>query len=83
MGDADVTFGQLRVLALLEDEGPMNLSAVAQALAVGPSNASRTCDRLVRGGLLDRREDPDDRRNVVLTVTVPGRRALAARLGRR
>jgi DNA-binding MarR family transcriptional regulator len=83
MAVVDVTLGQLRVLALLEDAGPMNLSAVAQGLAVDPSSASRTCDRLVRRGLVDRREDPGDRRNVVLTVTVAGRRILAARLGRR
>jgi DNA-binding MarR family transcriptional regulator len=45
---------------------------VAGALDVNPSNASRTCDRLMKAGLLDRRESPDDRRNVTLTLTEAG-----------
>jgi DNA-binding MarR family transcriptional regulator len=78
-----VTLPQLRVLVLVEDRGTMNLSAVADALGVNPSNASRTCDRLVRGGLLDRREAPDDRRNVALTLTSAGRRLVGSMLGQR
>lgn len=39
---------------------------------VVPSNASRSSDRLLRAGLLDRRESPVDRRNVSLTLTPAG-----------
>jgi DNA-binding MarR family transcriptional regulator len=69
-----VTVPQFRVLVMLYTRGPMNMAAVATALDVNPSNASRTCDRLMKSGLLDRRESADDRRNVTLTVTVEGRR---------
>jgi DNA-binding MarR family transcriptional regulator len=68
-----VTVPQLRVLVMVHTRGPLNLSAVAAALEVNPSNGSRTCDRLIRAGLLDRRDSPEDRRNVTLTLTDAGR----------
>jgi len=83
VADAKVTLPQLRVLVMVEDGAPLNMSAVAEGLGVNPSNASRTCDRLVRSGLLDRREDPDDRRNVVLSLTPAGRRVVRSMLGQR
>jgi DNA-binding MarR family transcriptional regulator len=70
--DTAVTMPQLRVLVMITGRGPLNLAAVAEGLGVNPSNASRTCDRLVGAGLLDRREDHLDRRNVVLTLTRAG-----------
>jgi len=69
-----VTVPQLRVLVMVDTRGPMNLAAVAAGLEVNPSNASRTCDRLIKAGLLDRRESSTDRRNVTLTLTPAGRR---------
>jgi DNA-binding MarR family transcriptional regulator len=71
--DDGVTVPQLRVLVMVHTRGPLNLSAVAAALDVNPSNASRTCDRLIRAGLLDRRDSPEDRRNLTLTLTAAGR----------
>jgi DNA-binding MarR family transcriptional regulator len=70
--DSQVTLPQFRVMVMIRTRGPLNLSAVAEGLAVNPSNASRTCDRLVQAGLLDRREDPSDRRHVTLTLTPRG-----------
>lgn len=69
-----VTVPQWRVLVLVHTRGPMNLASVAAALDVNPSNASRTCDRLTKSGLLDRRESEVDRRNLTLTLTAAGRR---------
>ena len=73
--EAVVTMPQLRVL-ILTSRTPQNVSSVAEDLGVHPSNATRTCDRLVRAGLLDRRPAEDDRRQVVLTVTPDGERLL-------
>ena len=72
--DDDVTVPQLRVLVMVDTKGPLNLAAVAAGLRVNPSNASRTCDRLIRAGLLDRQDLPDDRRNITLSLTDAGRR---------
>ena len=68
----EVTVPQLRVLVLLSSRGPMNLKTVAEHLAVNPSNASRTCDRLVASGKVARRGDAGDRRNVNLSITEDG-----------
>jgi len=68
-----LTLPQMRVLTIVSRDGPLNLNAVARGLGVHPSNATRTCNRLVQAGLLDRRDNPDDRRNVVLTLTPEGR----------
>jgi DNA-binding MarR family transcriptional regulator len=68
-----VTLPQLRILVMISSRGPLNLNAVARALGVHPSNATRACDRLVSAGLLDRRDSPTDRRNVSLDLTVAGR----------
>ena len=58
-----VTVPQLRVLMMVRIRGPLTLRAVAAALEGNPSNASRTCDRPIKAGLLDRRESPTNRRN--------------------
>jgi DNA-binding MarR family transcriptional regulator len=70
--DPPVTMPQWRVLVLAESE-PQNVKSVAEDLGVHPSNATRLCDRLVRAGLLDRRQLEQDRRQVVLTLTPRGR----------
>jgi DNA-binding MarR family transcriptional regulator len=71
-----VTLPQLRVLVMIGSRGPQNLNAVAQALGVHPSNATRACDKLVEAGLLRRSEDPADRRNLVLQLTTSGRQLI-------
>ncbi|GFG53596.1 MarR family transcriptional regulator [Mycolicibacterium agri] len=70
--DDVVTVPQLRVMMMIATRGGMNLSTVAEGLRVSPSNASRICDRLLRIGMIDRREDPADRRHITLTLTSQG-----------
>lgn len=81
--DDQVTLPQLRVLVMIATQGPRNVATVADALAVNPSNASRTCERLVRAGLLDRRESVADRRNMTLSLTNRGRKVVATVIDRR
>jgi len=64
---------QLRALMIVATRGPMTLTTLAGDMAVHPSNATRACDRLVAAGLLDRRDNPADRRHVELTLTPAGR----------
>jgi DNA-binding MarR family transcriptional regulator len=73
--DGSVSVPQLRILVMVGKHGPLTVGAVAEALGVNPSNASRSCDRLVTADLLDRRPAEADRRQVALTLT-PGGRAL-------
>ena len=81
--DASVSVTQMRVLVLLWTGEPLNLSAVAEGLGVNASNASRTCDRLVSAGLVDRGELTADRRQRVLTLTRKGRTFVERLMDRR
>src|SRR5689334_24560326 len=67
-GDQRVSVPGMRVLVMVQAHGALNMSAVAEGLGVNASTASRTCDRLVTAGLLDRRDDVEDRRHVSLTL---------------
>lgn len=78
-----VTVTQLRILMLVGTRESMNLSAVAEALSVHPSNASRACDRLVRDKLLERRDSTTDRRNLVLELSPQGRNLVESVIERR
>jgi len=57
--------------------GPMPIAAIGQRLGVSPSTMTGLGDRLERGGYLERRPHPSDRRATVLALTRKGRRAFA------
>lgn len=74
--DEDVTLPQYRVLVVLGTRGPRPASSLAAALGVAPPTATRMCDRLVRKGLISRRTNERDRRQVMLSLTPAGRKLL-------
>ena len=67
-----VTLTQYRALVVLASRGPQNVAALAEALAVTPPTASRLCDRLVRKGLVRRRSDRRDRRQMRIALSESG-----------
>lgn len=69
-----VTLPQLRTLVLVATRPETNASAVATALNIHPSNATRMIDRLVQAGLLNRHDSTVDRRHLQLTLTAAGSR---------
>lgn len=70
-----VTLTQFRALVVLSGgEGRTNLNRLADQLAVTPSTAMRTVDRLVAAGLATRRENAENRREVMLGLTDDGQR---------
>ncbi len=74
----------IRVLRLVERaEHAPTIGAVAEALVVDPSTASRTVDRAVAAGLLERHVCSDDGRRARLHLTAPGRALLAEVSARR
>jgi DNA-binding MarR family transcriptional regulator len=78
-----VTVVQARVLVIVWGLGTANVNAVAEGLGANASNASRTCDRLVKAGLLTREQADDDRRNVVLRLSAEGQALIDSVLQRR
>jgi DNA-binding MarR family transcriptional regulator len=71
-----VTVTQFRVLVVLRGHGETRLNLLAERLAVSPSTALRTVDRLIDAALVTRRENAQDRREVVIELTTRGRRVV-------
>ena len=69
----EVTLTQYRSLVILASRGPQGIADLAEAVAVTPPTASRLCERLVRKGLVRRRTDRRDRRQVRVGLTEAGR----------
>ena len=65
---------QFRALRCVADRTPVTVGAVAQELSVNPSSVTRACTRLAELGLLDRAQNPLNRREVLLAPTARGRR---------
>jgi DNA-binding MarR family transcriptional regulator len=72
-----VDLTQLRILVVVGSRGSTTLSGLATAARLHLSRASRACDRLVALGLLERADDPADRRNLRLTLTERGEAIVA------
>ncbi len=81
--DDMVTVPQLRALMILATRGPLSLTTLAEQMGIHPSNATRTCDRLVAAGLLDRRDNPADRRHLLLELTPAGQELIDGVVARR
>ncbi|HET7067002.1 MAG TPA: MarR family transcriptional regulator [Nocardioides sp.] len=77
-GRPDVTVVQHRVLVLLDRQGTLSVSAVAESLEVDQSNASRHCTSLERRGLVTRTRAAHDRRAVDVAISADGRRQVQA-----
>jgi DNA-binding MarR family transcriptional regulator len=69
-----VTLTQFRTLVVLTAHGPSRLVELAGRLGVNASTAQRSVERLVAAGLVDRRENTADRREVVIEPTAAGTR---------
>ncbi|WP_343994839.1 MarR family winged helix-turn-helix transcriptional regulator [Terrabacter terrae] len=63
----------LRALVVLWSRPSLSLGELAQAVGIHLTRASRLCDRLVTRGLVDRADDPVNRRQLVLRLTPAGR----------
>jgi DNA-binding MarR family transcriptional regulator len=70
--DYDLTLQQLRVFAFVLARGQTPITRVAGALSIKPNVATGIIQRLVERGLVERSEDPDDRRVRLLKVTDRG-----------
>jgi len=60
------------VIALLEAEGPLPMSRLADALDVSDASATGIVSRMEQRRLVERRHDADDRRVVLVHVTDEG-----------
>ena len=72
-----IPIAQLAVLGRLDRGGPTTVSALATAERVRPQSMSQTVGELESDGLITRRPDPTDRRQLLVELTDAGHTALA------
>jgi DNA-binding MarR family transcriptional regulator len=68
----ELSMGQLKTLMTLASKEALTVSGLAETLNVGKPAASILVDRLVQLGLVERTEDPEDRRRTLVTLTEAG-----------
>ncbi|PTR31003.1 DNA-binding MarR family transcriptional regulator [Rhodococcus sp. OK519] len=66
----------MRALSLLEEQGPLRISAFARLDRCSQPSATALLKRLGEEGLVSRETDPDDCRAVLVGITDDGRRWL-------
>ncbi|QIS02209.1 MarR family transcriptional regulator [Nocardia brasiliensis] len=81
--DDTLTIPQFRTLVILSARGRSNVAALAGILGVRPSTATRMVDRLVAADLIDRKPNPNSRRELIVELTARGREIVAAVTQRR
>ncbi|MGD1147507.1 MAG: MarR family transcriptional regulator [Thermoanaerobaculaceae bacterium] len=74
MAETGLTLPQVLTLFKLHDQSPQCVSSIAAVLHLSQPATSQLLDRLVHEGLVDRTEDPGDRRRKRLAITPRGAR---------
>lgn len=74
---------EFRALVVVASRGSVSLSELSDGARFHLTRASRLCDRLVGKGLIDRADDPANRRQLVLTLTPGGQRLVHEVMRRR
>ncbi|HEX2626094.1 MAG TPA: MarR family transcriptional regulator [Candidatus Limnocylindrales bacterium] len=78
LGDLRLGFTQLAALYVLADAGTTTIGELADTLGRSPSATSRLVDGLVKRRLLERHEEPEDRRQRSIALTQRGHAVLRA-----
>jgi DNA-binding MarR family transcriptional regulator len=81
--ESEITLRQYRALVVLATRGEQKASALADALEIHPSTATRLCDRLIAKGLIERTTSPENRREVTVTLSPDGRALVRSVTARR
>jgi DNA-binding MarR family transcriptional regulator len=72
----DLTPGMIGLLATLHREGAMPGVALAEAEGLKPQSLTRLLAALEEREMIGRAPDPEDRRNLIISITVRGRQSL-------
>jgi len=79
----DLNLTDLRVLAVLDREGPQRLIDIATVLDATSTTATRIADRLAAGQMVERVRRSDDRREIHLAIAAAGRQLVGDVFSRR
>jgi len=75
---AEMTYQQYNVLRIIDADGPMAQGEIARRLMVSAPVVTRQATALADEGLVERQQDPEDRRSVKLSLTAKGRKQVRA-----
>lgn len=81
--DNVLSLGTMAVLAALQRRGDLTVGELAAHERVQPPSMTRTVNFLVEGGYVERRANPADGRQVVVSITAAGREVVLADRARR
>lgn len=81
--DNVLSLGTMAVLAALQRRGDLTIGELAAHERVQPPSMTRTVNFLVEGGYVERRANPADGRQVVVSITATGREVVLADRARR
>ncbi|NPV02408.1 MAG: MarR family transcriptional regulator [Brevinematales bacterium] len=71
-----VSFAQCHTLLELEESDNLSVRDLAERLELDTSTLSRTLDKMFKDGLIERKENPEDRRFLIITLTGQARTIL-------
>lgn len=73
LAEADLTLSQFGTLEVLHHLGPLNQRAIGEKLLKSGGNITMVIDNLERCGHVKRKQDPEDRRAVLIHLTPKGK----------
>jgi DNA-binding MarR family transcriptional regulator len=71
-----LSMAQFGILMNLNYRNKCGMSDITDRMDISPAAASQLVDKLVQGGMVERTEDPSDRRAKLLELTDKGRRLI-------
>ncbi|USN47771.1 MAG: MarR family transcriptional regulator [Pseudobdellovibrionaceae bacterium] len=72
MSEEGLSFSQVAALHIIDREGSVNINDISNKLNLSMSATSRMIDELVKKEFIDRKEDQDNRRAKILSLTTGG-----------
>ena len=79
--DLQLTLPQLRTVFIIAHNKTSSVIQIARHLGIGEPTASHLIDKLVQAGLVDRSEDPTDRRRAIVRLSPAGEELIEKLLG--
>lgn len=73
----DITIVQLLVANIIKKRPNITLNHLAKEMRLGKSTVSGIVSRMVNSGYIVKEEDPEDRRNTLLTLTLSGKQKVS------
>jgi DNA-binding MarR family transcriptional regulator len=79
--DLQLTLPQLRTVFIIAHNNTSSVMQIAQHLGIGEPTASHLIEKLVQAGLVERSDDPGDRRRAIIQLSPAGGELIEKLLG--